>query len=94
MPKGKFVGNEGTVALRGVVRDGKLVGIIDHEEKERGIVLTDVNEVTGVIELWAGDEQVTAGAAGADGVTFVSGTTAPNNADGRPDGTVYVRYAV
>lgn len=50
--------------------------------------------VTGVIELWAGDEQVTAGAAGADGVTFVSGTTAPNNADGRPDGTVYVRYAV
>lgn len=51
MPKGKFVGNEGTVALRGVVRDGKLVGIIDHEEKERGIVLTDVNEVTGVIEF-------------------------------------------
>ena len=33
-----------------------------------------------------------AGAAGADGVTFVSGTSAPNNADGRPNGTVYVRY--
>ena len=33
------------------------------------------------------------GPAGADGVTFVSGTTAPNNADGRPNGTVYVRYA-
>ena len=32
------------------------------------------------------------GPAGADGVTFVSGTTAPNNADGRPNGTVYVRY--
>lgn len=58
------------------------------------IPTVEVNELTGVIELWAGDEQVTAGAAGADGVTFVSGTTAPNNADGRPDGTVYVRYAV
>lgn len=34
------------------------------------------------------------GAAGADGATFVSGTTAPNDADGRPDGTVYVRYTV
>lgn len=33
------------------------------------------------------------GAAGVDGVTFVSGTAAPNNADGRPNGTVYVRYA-
>ena len=33
-----------------------------------------------------------AGAAGADGVTFVSGTSAPNNVDGRPNGTVYVRY--
>lgn len=46
MPKGKFV-NEGTIALRGVVRDGKLVGIIDHEEKERGIALVDIDKVTG-----------------------------------------------
>jgi len=33
-----------------------------------------------------------AGANGADGVTFVYGTTAPSDADGRPSGTVYVRY--
>lgn len=33
------------------------------------------------------------GPAGADGITFVAGTAAPNNADGRPDGTVYVRHA-
>ncbi len=35
-----------------------------------------------------------AGPAGVDGVTFVSGTAAPDNGDGRPDGTVYVRYTV
>lgn len=33
------------------------------------------------------------GPPGADGITFVAGTAAPNNADGRPDGTVYVRHA-
>ena len=32
------------------------------------------------------------GPAGADGVTFVAGTTAPNDSDGRPNGTIYVRY--
>lgn len=54
MPKGKFVGNEGTIALRGVVRDGKLVGIIDHEENERGIALVDINKVTGRLRKTAG----------------------------------------
>lgn len=34
----------------------------------------------------------TNGTNGADGITFVAGTTVPNNGDGRPNGTVYVRY--
>ena len=32
------------------------------------------------------------GPAGADGVTFVAGATDPNDADGRANGTVYVKY--
>lgn len=32
------------------------------------------------------------GATGAAGSSFVAGTAAPNNADGQPNGTVYVRY--
>ena len=34
----------------------------------------------------------TNGTNGADGITFVAGTTVPNDGDGRPNGTVYVRY--
>lgn len=33
------------------------------------------------------------GPSGADGTTFVAGTATPNDGDGRPNGTVYVRYA-
>lgn len=56
MPKGSYTKSiEGTVPLRGVVRDGKLAAILDHEGNELGaLVAARANEVSRRIEI-AGD---------------------------------------
>lgn len=58
MPKGDFKkATESIVPLRGVVRNGKLAAIIDQDGVELGMPVTSIeNEVTGVIEKFAGGD--------------------------------------
>lgn len=48
MPKGNYPKTkDGRINLQGVVRNGKLVGVIDQDENELGLLLTQTDVVTG-----------------------------------------------
>ncbi|MFZ2269048.1 MAG: hypothetical protein WAV95_15845 [Azonexus sp.] len=54
MPKGDYSKTkESIVPLQGVVRDGKLAALLDHEGKEIGMPVTALASVTGGIKTIA-----------------------------------------
>lgn len=57
---------------------GAYVGVVDKAGKETMVATVDVNQVTGGINLLVGTDAV-----------ISSGTDAPNDADGKPDGSIY-----
>lgn len=60
MPKGTFK-QDGIVPLRGVVRDGKLVSLLDHQGAEIGAPVTALPTLAGGSELSAGGEPLDIG---------------------------------
>lgn len=58
MPKGEYSKTkESIVPLRGIVRNGTLVSVLDHEGKEIGGLVTSSTDVTGGISvLWSGSQ--------------------------------------
>mgnify|MGYP000417363033 CR=1 FL=1 len=57
MPKGTF-SEDGIVPLRGVVRDGQLAALLDHEGNELGAPVTATANLTGgsIKTLWVGTQ--------------------------------------
>ena len=67
--------------------DGLSVAFRDRGGQHHALVTAQENHLTGGVEISAGGEPLELGS----GVSY--GTAAPNDADGKPDGAIYVRYA-